>query len=57
MILRILSVLLAVAAAVCMILAIAGMVTGRQSDRTGYLLRVGAVASFGAAVGLNVIAH
>jgi hypothetical protein len=56
-VLEALSILLAVAAVACMVLAIAGMVSGRQSDRTGYLLRVGAVACFGAAVALNVAAH
>jgi len=56
-VLRILAVLLALVAVVCMILAIAGMVTDNQSARTGFLLRVLAVACFGAAVALNVIAH
>ena len=40
-----------------MIMAIAGMVTGSQPARTGFLLRPLAVACFGAAVVLNVIAH
>ena len=57
MVLRVLAVVLALAAAVCMIVAIAGMVTHNQTARTGYLLRVAAVACFGAAVALNVIAH
>jgi hypothetical protein len=51
------SILFAVAAVACMVVAIAGMVGGHQSDRTGYLLRVGAVVCFGAAVALNVAAH
>ena len=55
--LRVVSVLFASGAVVCLGFAIAGMVTGGQSPRTGYLLRVGALACFGAAVVLNVIAH
>lgn len=55
--LRALAALLAVAAAVCMIIAIAGMVTHKQSPRTGFLLRAVALACFGAAVVVNVIAH
>ena len=55
--LRVLAVLLAVIAVVCMLGAIAGMVTGNQSARTGFALRVLAVACFGGAVALNVIAH
>jgi predicted membrane protein len=55
--LRALAVVFAVIAVACMIVAIAGMATGRQSDRTGWLVRVIAVVCFGAAVGLNVAAH
>ncbi len=55
--LRTLSVLFAAVAVGCMIVAIAGMVTGRQGARAGFLLRTGAVASFGIAVALNVAAH
>jgi hypothetical protein len=55
--LRALAVVFAVIAVVCMIVAIAGMATGRQSARTGWLVRVIAVLSFGAAVALNVAAH
>lgn len=51
------AVLLASGAMVCLGFAVAGMVTGHQSPRAGYLLRVGALACFGAAVVLNVIAH
>jgi hypothetical protein len=40
-----------------MIIAIAGMVTHRQSPRTGYLVRLLALVCFGAAVALNVAAH
>ncbi len=55
--LRVLAAVLAAVAVGCMIVAIAGMVTGRQSARTGFLVRLLAVACFGAAVTLNVIAH
>jgi hypothetical protein len=54
---RTLSILFALVAVVCMILAIAGMVTGRPGDRAGLLVRVIAVLCFGAAVALNVAAH
>ncbi len=55
--LRALSVVFATAAVVCMIVAIAGMVTDRQGPWTGWWLRVGAVVCFGIAVALNVAAH
>lgn len=55
--LRILSVLFATGALICLGYAIAGMVSHRQSPLAGYLLRVGALACFGIAVVLNVIAH
>jgi hypothetical protein len=48
---------LALIAVALMTLAIAGMVTGRPGDRTGVLVRILAVACFGAAVALNVLAH
>jgi hypothetical protein len=51
---RVLAVLLALAAVVLMIIAVAGIVTGRPSDRAGWLIRVGALACFVAAVVLNV---
>ena len=54
---RTLSILFALVAVVCMILAIAGMVTGRPGDRAGLVVRVLAVLCFGAAVALNVAAH
>jgi hypothetical protein len=54
---RTLSVLLATVAVVCMIFAIAGMVTGRPGARAGLLVRILALVCFGAAVGLNVAAH
>jgi len=55
--LRALAVVFAVIAAACMIVAIAGMATGQQSARTGWLVRAVALLCFGAAVGLNVAAH
>ena len=54
---RTLSILFAFVAVLCMILAIAGMVTGRPGDRAGLLVRVLAVVCFGTAVALNVVAH
>jgi predicted membrane protein len=56
-VLRALAIVFAVIAACCMILAIAGMATGRQSERVGWLVRALALLCFGAAVGLNVAAH
>jgi hypothetical protein len=55
--LRALAVVFALIAVACMVIAIAGMATGRQSARAGWLVRVIAVACFAAAVGLNVAAH
>jgi hypothetical protein len=54
---RALSVLLAAVAVLCMIFAIAGMVTGRPGARAGLIVRIVALVCFGAAVGLNVAAH
>jgi predicted membrane protein len=56
-VLRALAIVFVVIAAGCMIFAIAGMATGRQSARTGWLVRGIALVCFGAAVGLNVAAH
>jgi hypothetical protein len=56
-VLRVLSVLFAILAVGCMIVATAGMVTGRQRAGAGWLLRAGAVVCFGVAVALNVAAH
>jgi hypothetical protein len=55
--LRVLSVVFASGALICMGYAIAGMVNHRQSPLTGYLLRLGALVCFAIAVALNVIAH
>ncbi|MFL5823041.1 MAG: hypothetical protein ACJ764_06335 [Solirubrobacteraceae bacterium] len=54
---RALSVLLAVAAAVLMVVAIAGMVTGRPGARAGLLVRAAAVGCFAAAVALNLVSR
>lgn len=54
---RALSVVLAAVAVVCLIVAIAGMVTGRPGARTGLIIRVVAVACFAGAVALNLAAR
>ena len=51
---RVIAVLLAAVAVVLMIIAIAGMVTGRPGDRAGLVVRAGALLAFIAAVVLNV---
>jgi hypothetical protein len=55
--LRALAVIFALIAVGCMVAAIAGMVTGRQSPRAGAAIRVAAVLCFAVAVVLNVAAH
>lgn len=55
--LRVLSVLFATIAILCMGAAIAGMITERQGPWKGWWLRTGAVVCFGIAVALNVVAH
>jgi hypothetical protein len=40
-----------------MVVAIAGMVTGRQGARSGFVVRLVAVVSFAIAVVLNVVAR
>lgn len=47
----------ALIAVICMVLAIAGMVTGRPGDRAGVFLRIAALVCFGLAVALNVAAR
>jgi hypothetical protein len=54
---RALAVAFAVVASGLMIVAIAGMVTGRQSARAGFFVRAGAVLCFGAAVALGAASH
>jgi hypothetical protein len=56
-VLRALAVVFALAAACLMVLAIAGMVTHRQSERAGWRLRAAALVCFVIAVVLNVAAH
>ena len=51
---RVAAILLAVVAVVLMIVAIAGMVTGRPSERAGLAVRAGALMAFIAAVVLNI---
>jgi xanthine/uracil permease len=55
--LRALAVVLGLIAAGCMIAAIAGMVTERQSARAGWILRAVAVACFAGAVVLGSLSH
>jgi hypothetical protein len=55
--LRALAVIFALVAVGCMVVATAGMVTGRVSDRAGWALRAAAVVCFGATVALNAASH
>ena len=54
---RALAVAFAAIAAVLMVVAIAGMVTGRPSARAGFLIRAAALILFGAAVALGAASH
>ncbi len=54
---RALAVVFALIAVVCLIVAIAGMVTGRPGDRAGFAIRAAALLCFLIAVALNVAAH
>ena len=54
---RALAILCAFSAVALMVVAIAGMVTGRPSDRAGLYIRAAAVVLFGAAVALSVASH
>jgi hypothetical protein len=54
---RIAAVLFALVAVVCLVVAIAGMATGRMDARRGTTIRIVALVSFAIAVVLNVIAH
>jgi hypothetical protein len=56
-VLHALAIAFAAIAAICIIVAIAGMATGNQSARAGWLVRLLALACFVAAVALNVAAH
>ena len=55
--LHVLAVLFAFLAVACMVLAVAGMVSGHSSARKGWLVRLLALIFFAAAVALNVAAH
>jgi hypothetical protein len=54
---RALAIVCALAAVVLMVVAIAGMVTGRPGDRGGLFVRAAALILFGAAVALSVASH
>jgi hypothetical protein len=54
---RIIALLLGLVAVMCLIVAIAGMVTGKPGDRVGWVLRAVAVVCFAACVIVNTIAH
>ena len=54
---RVAAAILALIAVILMVIAIAGMVTGRPSDRAGTVIRAAALLCFVAAVVLNVAAH
>jgi hypothetical protein len=56
-VLHVLALVFAVIAVCCMVVAIAGMVTGRPGARAGWLVRALAVACFAAAVGLGLAAR
>jgi hypothetical protein len=52
-----LAIAFALIAAACIVAAVAGMATGRQSARSGWLVRMAALVCFVAAVVLNVASH
>ena len=54
-VLHVLAVAFAAIAAACIVVAIAGMATGRQSARVGLVVRLLALACFVAAVVLNAV--
>jgi hypothetical protein len=56
-VLHALAIAFALVAAICIIVAIAGMATGSQSALAGWLVRLLALVCFVAAVVLNVAAH
>jgi hypothetical protein len=56
-VLHVLAIALAVVAACCMVVAIAGMATGRQSPRMGWFVRLLALVCFVAAVVLGAVVH
>ena len=54
---RLVAVLFALIAVICLVIAIAGMATGKMDARRGTAIRVVALVSFAIAVVLNVITH
>ena len=54
---RVVAILFALLAVVCLVVAIGGMATGRMDARRGTAIRVVALLSFAIAVVLNVLAH
>jgi hypothetical protein len=54
---RVAAVLFALIAVVCLVVAIAGMATGRMDARRGTAIRIVALVSFAIAVVLNVISR
>lgn len=52
-----LAILFAAVAVGCLVVAVAGMVTGRPGARAGWALRAAALLCFATAVALNVAAH
>lgn len=54
---RVAAVLFALVAVVCLVVAVAGMATGRMDARRGTSIRIVALMSFAIAVVLNVISH
>jgi hypothetical protein len=54
---RVVAVLFALIAVICLVLAIAGMATGRMDARRGTAIRVVALVSFAIAVALNLASH
>jgi uncharacterized membrane protein len=54
---RIAAVLFALVAVVCLVVAVAGMATGRMDARRGTSIRIVALVSFAIAVVLNVISR
>jgi hypothetical protein len=54
---RVVAVLFALIAVLCLMVALAGMATGRMDARRGTTIRVIALVSFAIAVVLNVASH
>jgi hypothetical protein len=54
---RVVAILFAVIAVICMVVAVAGMATGHMTAGRGTAVRVAALVSFAIAVALNVASH